>query len=514
MIRTRKTAVRPLATAMLALACAAPAARAQSQDPALRGLDAYIEQAMRDWQVPGLSVAIVRHDSVIYEKGFGVREIGKPERVDENTLFAVASNTKAVTATALAILVGEGKLSWDDPAVKYVPYFQLNDPWATRAMTVRDLMGHHGGYDTWQGDLLWYGSDRSTRDVLTAYRNLVPPNTFRSGYGYNNVMFVAAGEIIPAVTGQSWGDFVRARILQPLGMTRTTTTITTLAQMGNVATPHTKIDGRVVAVPYRNLDNGPAAGALNSSAHDWAQWLRFQLANGSIGGRRLLDSTLVMQERIQQTVIPVTPAARRFFPSTHLAGYGMGWFLRDYGGRLVAYHSGGMDGMISETGFVPETGVGVAVFTNYDEHDLNGALFWEIVDRLLGMPERDWSRTLLDLQRQAEAAAPADTAHAANTHPSLAPAGYAGTYQNPVLGEARVTAEGGVLRLRVLHNPGIDGALTHWQYNTFRARWADRYLGTSLVTFAIAPDGRADTFRMKIRPDFVDPQEYVFTRVP
>lgn len=508
MNRIRNTVARALALVLPALAWA-PALRAQAADP-LRGLDAYIQQAMRDWDVPGLAVAIVRNDSVVYARGFGVREIGKPERVDENTVFAVASNTKAVTATALGLLVSEGKIAWSDHASKYLPYFQLSDPWATRELTVRDMLGHHAGYATWQGDLLWYGSDRSTRDVLAAYRNLPPVSSFRSEYGYNNIMFTAAGEIIPTVTGTSWADFVHARILQPLGMTRTFTSVGQLRGVDNVAQPHTRIDGHIVTVPYRVLDNGPGAAALNSSVHDWAQWLRMQLAYGSYGGRRIVDSAVVAQERVPQTLLPMSATTRRLFPSTHFSAYGMGWFLRDYSGKLVAYHSGGMDGMLSYTGLVPEANFGVAIFSNFDDQSLYGALFWEIVDRMLGNPERDWSRIQLGLRG---APANPDSGHVTGTHPSLAPDGYAGRYVNPVLGEATVAVQGGALHLQVVHSPGIGGPLAHWQYDTFRATWQDRYLGTSLVTFTVDAAGRADTFRMQVRPDFVDPQEYVFTRV-
>ncbi|MBV9107889.1 MAG: serine hydrolase [Gemmatimonadetes bacterium] len=508
MNRIRNTAARALALVVLALAWA-PALRAQAADP-LRGLDAYIQQAMRDWDVPGLAVAIVRNDSVVYAKGFGVREAGKPERVDENTIFAVASNTKAVTATALGLLVSEGRISWSDHASKYLPYFQLSDPWATRELTVRDMLGHHAGYATWQGDLLWYGSDRSTHDVLTAYRNLPPVSSFRSEYGYNNIMFTAAGEIIPTVTGTSWADFVRSRILQPLGMTRTFTSVGQLQGVANVAQPHTRIDGRIVTVPYRVLDNGPGAAALNSSVRDWAQWLRMQLAYGSYGGRRIVDSAVIAQERVPQTLLPMSATTRRLYPSTHFSAYGMGWFLRDYSGKLVAYHSGGMDGMLSYTGVVPEANFGVAIFSNFDDQSLYAALFWEIVDRMLGNPERDWSRIQLGLRGTP---ANPEAGHVTGTHPSLAPEGYAGTYVNPVLGEATVTAQGGALRLQVAHSPGIGGPLAHWQYDTFRATWQDRYLGTSLVTFTVDATGKADTFRMSVRPDFVDPQEYVFTRV-
>lgn len=482
----------------------------QSADP-LAGLDAYVEQAMRDWSVPGLAVAVVKDDRVIYAKGFGVRQIGRPDRVDENTIFAVASNSKALTATALGMLVSERMLDWDDPATRYLPYLQLHDPWATRELSIRDLLTHRTGYATWQGDLLWYGSDRSTEEVLKGIRHLEPVSSFRSRYGYNNLMYIAAGEVIPAVTGKSWAEFVQERLLTPLGMTRTSTTVRALSGMDNVAQPHTRMETRTVAIPYRALDNAAAAGAVNSSVRDWAQWLRLQLRSGAYEGLQVVDSATIRETRTPQIVWPVGGTTRRLFPTTHFVGYGLGWFLRDYHGRLLVSHGGGMDGMLSETAIVPEEGVGVAVFTNYDDHSLQSALAYEIVDRLLGVSSPDRSGILLERHRQRSvAASPAPPVQ--GTRPALPLSDYAGTYLNEVLGEARVTYADGKLRLQLVHNPGVAGELTHWQHDTFQAAWGDRFLGTSLVTFSVNARARADAFRMQVRPDFVDPQEYVFRR--
>lgn len=497
----------------LALVAHAGLAAAQARDP-LQGLDAYIEQAMRDWQVPGLSIAIVRGDSVIFAKGYGVREIGKPGRVDENTVFAVASNTKAVTATAVGMLVSEGKVAWADRATKYLPAFALADPWATRELNLRDLLAHRSGHQTWAGDLLWYAADRNRAQVLAGVREVDPQWGFRQQYGYSNLMFIAAGEVIPAVTGTSWEAFVAQRFFAPLGMTRTNTTITALPAMDNVATPHTRRDGAVVVTPYRNVDAGAAAAGINSTARDWAQWIRLQLANGAYGGRQMVDSAVIRETRTPQTVLRMGVGARRLYPTTHFSTYGLGWFLRDYHGRLLVEHSGGMDGMLSQTGFVPEAGFGVAIFTNYDEHSLGTALFYDVVDRFLGVSGgRDWSRAFLDLNASGAPADP-ETGRAKDTRPSVALERYAGTYVNDILGEARVTVENGRLHARVLHSPGVAGPMEHWHYDTFRAAWEDRYLGTSLVTFALDAEGRPVTFKTQIRPDFVDPLEYVFTRVP
>ncbi|HEX2205223.1 MAG TPA: serine hydrolase [Longimicrobium sp.] len=498
----------------LAVVTHASAAQAQARDP-LQGLDAYIEQAMRDWQVPGLSIAIVRNDSVIFAKGYGVREIGKPARVDENTVFAVASNTKALTATAVGMLVSEGKAAWTDRATKHVPTLQLADPWATRELNLRDLLAHRSGHQTWAGDLLWYATPRTRAQVLAGVREVDPQWGFRQQYGYSNLMFIAAGEVVPAVTGQSWETFVAERFFAPLGMTRTSTTIRALPAMENVATPHTKRDGAVVVTPYRNVDAGAAAAGINSSARDWAQWIRLQLGNGAYGGRQLVDSAVVRETRTPQTLLRMGAGARRLYPTTHFSAYGLGWFLRDYHGRLLVEHSGGMDGMLSQTGYLPEERFGVVIFTNYDEHSLGTALFYDVVDRMLGLTERrDWSRAFLDLNNAGGPPADPEAGRAKDTRPSVALERYAGTYTNDILGEARVTVENGRLYVRVPASTGISGPMEHWHYDTFRARWEDAYLGTSLVTFALDAEGRPTTFRTQVRPDFVDPLEYVFTRVP
>ena len=506
------TAARAVLLA-LALVTQSAAARAQARPDPLAGLDAYIEQAMRDWQVPGLAIAVVKDDSVVYAKGFGVRELGRPERVDENTVFAVASNTKAVTATALGLLVSEGKLSWNDPATKHLPGFQTYDAYTTRELTLRDMLSHRTGYETWAGDLLWYGSGRTREQVLAGVRNVPRFSGFRTGYGYSNLMFIAAGEVIPRVAGTSWDDFVTARIFRPLGMARTSTRLAGLQGLDNVAVPHTKIGGAVVTTPYRNVDGGGPAASVNSSVRDWAQWLRLQMNEGRYGGRQLVDSAVIRETWTPHALLRVGAGTRRIFPSTHFSTYGLGWFLRDYHGRLLVNHSGGMDGMLSQTGFLPEERVGVAIFTNYDDQSLYTALMYEVLDRYLGVPDRDWSRVFLDLQAQGGPPADPEAGRARNTRPSLALDRYAGTYTNEILGEGRVTVENGRLYLRVPSNPGIAGPLEHWHYDTFQARWEDRYLLTSLVAFRLDAEGNPADLRFKVREDFVDPLEYVFRRV-
>ena len=229
----------------------------------------YVNKALKDWGVPGVAIAIVKDDRIVYAKGFGVRELNKPEPVDEHTLFAIGSSSKAFTAASLAILVDQSKIKWDDPATKYLPGFQLFDPYSTREMTVADLLSHRSGLT--RGDLLWYASDYDRNEVLRRVRYLKPSWSLRSRFGYQNIMFLAAGQIIPSVTGKTWDDFMRERIFTPLHMKSTSTSIKSFAGNANVASPHSKIDDKVRAVSWRNIDNIAPAGSINSNVQDMAQ---------------------------------------------------------------------------------------------------------------------------------------------------------------------------------------------------------------------------------------------------
>lgn len=510
----RRRPLRPrFAFAAFLLGAAVAPAPAQTRQQPLRGIENYITAAMRQWNVPGLAIAVVKGDSVVYLRGFGVREMGKSDAVDANTLFAVASNTKAVTATAVGMLVSEGRLAWDDPATRHLPRLALYDPWVTREITVRDMLSHRSGLGTWAGDLLWYGSDLPLDSVIAGIHAVPASSGFRSRYGYSNLMFVAAGQIIPALAGMPWQQFVRTMLLVPLGMTRTTTSVTELAARDNVATPHARVDGRLAPVAYRNVDNAAPAAALNSSVAEWAQWLRLQLGYGAIAGRRIVDSAVIAETRTPATIEPPFPiATRALYPSNHFRAYGLGWALWDFRGRLVVSHGGGMDGMFSYTGFLPEEQLGVAVFTNREEHELAHALFLHVVELFLGRPTRDWSATLLEQARREAEAAQFPT-RMTGTRPSLGLDAYAGRYVNEILGEAVITYDAGRLRLSLPHHPGLWANLGHWQGDEFQARWSERYFRESLVRFdAIA--GSVREFRVKVRPDWVDPLEYRFRRLP
>ena len=302
---------------------------APAQEGALRGFDAYVEAAMKEWKVPGLAVAVVKDDRLIHARGYGVKEVGRPDLVDEHTLFAVGSTSKAFTTAALGMLVDEGKLDWDDRVVEGLSGFRLYDPYVTREMRIRDLVTHRSGLS--RADRLWYvGYPRE--EVLRRIRFHEPTWSFRTHYGYQNIMFLAAGQIIPEVTGTSWDDFVDRRIFTPLGMERSNTSVTALEGDANVATPHMLVEGEPVPIRYRNIDNVGPAGSINSSTAEMARWVRLHLGGGVFEGRRLLKEETVAEIHSPQTVMPIDEDIRELYPTTHFRAYGFGWYLQDHRG--------------------------------------------------------------------------------------------------------------------------------------------------------------------------------------
>ncbi len=470
----------------------------------LAGMDAYITQAMRAWEVPGLAIAIVKDDSVVYAKGFGVRELGKADPVGVNTVFIAASTTKAFTAALLAMLVDSGRVRWDAPVTTYLPGFQLYDPWVTRELTVRDLLSHRSGLG--RADALWYGTTRSREEILRRLRFERPSWSLRAQYGYNNNMFVAAGQVVGAVTGNPWDDVVRERIFQPLGMTRTTTSVTALRGMDDVATPHARYDGRMTAIAWRNFDNVGPAGSINTTARDMAQWLRFQLSRGTYGGRRLLSDSAFRQMRLPNTPIRPDAAADSLWPEIHLRAYGLGWVLNDYRGRLVVSHGGALDGMRAEVGMLPEERLGVVLLANSDQvGNLLVGLQYRVFDAYTGGVRRDWSADLLaDLikgrARETQDSIKQDSARVRGTQPSHALADFAGRYVDSLYGEMTVAEDGGRLALRAGTWAVAD--LEHWHYDTFRAVWRDREFGTDQVTFATGADGKVARLTVRGLADF------------
>lgn len=492
--------IRAAALLLVALLAVAAPLRAQvavaeaPPVPELAGLDAYIDEAMRDWAIPGLAIAIIRNDSVIFAGGYGERALGSGEPVDEHTLFAIASTTKAFTVGLLGTLVDADRLDWDDPVRAHLPGFELEDPYVTRSITVRDLLTHRTGVS--RSDNVWIAAPLDRAEILRRARFLSQADGFREGYGYNNIMYMAAGEVAAAAAGVPWEELLETRLFGPLGMTRSTPRSAVVAARENVAASHVWSGGRVVPVPHRNYDALGPAGSVFSSAWEMAQWVRLHLNDGTYDGRRILDSATVAEMHAPQVIMRLDSVDHRLFPTTHFSAYGLGWRMQDYHGRKIVQHTGAVNWMRTQVGMIPEEGIGVVVLTNLTSSRLQTALMYRVFDALLGIPATDWSAEHLALAarsnaRSEESAAERNRSRARNTRPSLPLADYAGTYADSLYGEVEVALEDGSLVLR--YSPDYVADLEHWHHDTFRAAWRRAGFGHSFVTFPLDTRGRART---------------------
>jgi CubicO group peptidase (beta-lactamase class C family) len=479
-----------------------------------------IHAALERFATPGLAVAVVKNDALVLARGYGQRGLDHPTPVDEHTLFAIGSISKSFTATSLGLLVDEGKLAWDDPVQKYLPDFQLFDPYATHEITIRDLLTHRSGLAEVSGGTIWYGSTYDRTEVVKRIRHLKPVSSFRSQFAYQNIMYLVAGQLIPALTGSDWDTFVQERLFKPLHMTDSVTSMTELQPDHNVVTPHITVDGKAQAVAHRNYDNVAPAASIYSSVVDMAQYLRLHLRQGRYADQQLLSIATAQEMATPQMVIPIRPNPPALAALTpEFYAYGLGWFIRNYRGRKVVTHSGGVDGLVALATMVPEEELGIVALIN-QESALAAAVGYSLLDAYLGAPAADWYEAFLQARREAtekeQAARTAlEDARVKGTQPALALEQYAGTYHADVYGEASVMLEDDHLVLRFGQTPSFTGDLEHWHYDTFRIHWRDPMITAGLVTFPLTAQGKP--FEMKFDQSKlldVDFAELEFTRVP
>jgi CubicO group peptidase (beta-lactamase class C family) len=463
-------------------------AAAQAKEP-YPGLDAYVARAIQTWKIPGLSIAIVRNDSVIYAKGFGVLNARSTTPVNEKTLFEIGSSSKAFTATVVAMLVTDGKMRWDDRLTTYLPDFRLYDPVANEAVTIRDALSHRSGIA--RGELAWLGAGISRDEVLRRVRFLKPESPFRSRYSYQNMMFLAAGQAAARAAGSSWDDLVRQRIFTPLGMTATVTTYRGLTNT-NVAAPHGLDHDTVYVKPPFDAANIAPAGAIISSAADMAQWLRFQLNDGVVGGKRLVASAALKETHTPQILIPSTGGRGGDSVSVkRFTSYGFGWMVEDYRGQLSWQHGGNTLGMTAAVGMLPEKKLGVVVLSSMQGAQLPELLEQYVFDRELGAPMKDWSgeaftRTLAQRKRADSVQQVQLAGHPANAPAPLPLSAFAGTFADSLYGEMTVTVKDGHLDLA---RGDIHAALEYWNATNFR--WLlplTAPTGPAFIKFEIAAD--------------------------
>jgi CubicO group peptidase (beta-lactamase class C family) len=470
----------------------------------IQSLDQRFEQARSNWDVPGMAVAIVSDGEIVFAKGYGVLERGKSEPVDENTLFAIASNTKAFIAASLASLVDEGRISWDDPVRKYLPYFTLYDSYASSEARIRDLLSHRLGLGTFSGDVVWYKSSYSAEEVVRRAAFLPQAYGFRAGYGYSNIMFVASGEVIKSATGQSWSQYVREHFLQPLHMNRTRTSTGDLVSMDNVATPHKIVAGENVPIPWVNWDNMGAAGGIISSVRDMARWISLQLDHGIAGADTLFTPRAQSEMWRTHNAFRVSDSAGKFYPGRNFSGYGLGWGTSEYRGRFLATHSGGYDGMYSRVGILPGENLGIVVLTN-SMKSIGTWLMYDVIDAFLGDPVRDWSAAGLERDLSGRAAfekriSDQQAMRVSETTPRFSFEDYAGTYHSDFYGNIDVAVVGDSLRLLFPRAPALNATLRHWQYDTYELDWDEVHAWFSFGTLQFTADnlGRVDGMRFDV----------------
>jgi CubicO group peptidase (beta-lactamase class C family) len=501
--------------AALVLAVPGPvtaAARAKAPAIAPAEIDRVVTRVMAAYPVPGIAVGVVKDGTLVYAKGFGVRSSGAPERVDADTLFAVGSNTKAFTTAALAILVDEGKLRWDDRVIDLLPDFRMQDAWVTREFTVRDLLTHRSGLPPGAGDLMFAPKTDFTRaEIVRALRHLKPVASFRSEYAYDNLLYAVAGEVVAVVSGQSWEQFVESRILKPLGMDGCAAA-SSRATGTNVASPHVLLDGTLRTVPVLEIAAVNPAGSLVCSVNGLSRWVATQLADGAIpggAGARLFSAARSAEMHTPQTIIRAN-GRRQTLTRTHFTAYGLGWVLEDYQGYRRVSHNGGLPGMVTHVGMIPELGLGVIVLTNQQEPGALPSIALQILDAYAGSPKRDWlALTQEDMKARAarlvEASAKRAPPRATQPVDPATFAAFVGRYTDAWRGDATVTRDGEGLVLTFSRTDGLVGPMEPVAPGLFIARWKDRTIDAdAYVRFTEDIAGKVTGFTMKPVSDLTD----------
>jgi CubicO group peptidase (beta-lactamase class C family) len=469
-------------------------------------LDDAVERIRKAFDVPGIAVAVVKDGQVVVAKGYGVRRLGDPAPVTPRTLFGIASNTKIFTAAALAMLVEEGKLAWDDRVVDRLPGFQMSDPYVTREMRIRDLLCHRSGLGLGAGDLMFFpATDLTAADILYRLRFVPLATSFRSEYAYDNILYTVAGAVIQQVSGKPWATFIQERFFAPVGMGSSRTSISDLRPGDDAVAPHALVGDTLKAMAHVPLDNSAPAGAIVSSAEDMARWVLALLAKGDLGnGKRLFSGQQAKVLMTPLTLLPLgEPPAPIAEAKANFAAYAMGLGVSDYRGQLKVSHTGGLQGMVSEVTLLPQQNLGVVVLTNQESGAAFQAITRTVLDHYLGAPPKDWVASYLEVQNLRRAKAKAAVVQAAavrtaKSSPSLPLAAYAGRYRDPWYGDILVEAKDGQLSIQFTHTPGLRGRLEHWQYDTFVARWNDRSLDAdAYLTFSLMPNGKISQARME-----------------
>jgi CubicO group peptidase (beta-lactamase class C family) len=502
-----KQSARMFVAVMLLFAAAA----AHAAPPG--GFEQRVEQLRKAYGVPGVTIAVVENGKPTLAHGWGVRDIATNRPVDADTIFFTGSTGKAFTNAALATLVDAGKIKWDDKVIDHMPDFRMWDPWVTREMTIRDLLVHRSGLGLGEGDLLFVpNSDLSRKETVRRIRYLKPSTSFRSGYAYDNILYMAAGQLIEEVSGETWEQYVRRHVFTPLGMNHSTVSDAEYMANPDHARPHSRTGGAIIGLgTQKPLDenatisqNSAPAGGLAISANDMTRWLLTQLGRGKIPGsdQRLFSEEQSAQMWTPVVIQPVDPRPAEFQvtqPNFYL--YGLGWDVQDYRGAKLVWHGGAVFGSLAAVALLPEKNVGIYVAVNSEEGEMVRGFLYELLDHYLGLPQGHWPEKFhkYKMARLNEAAKQVQAAEAkpAAAGPSLPLERYSGDYTDPWYGTIKVRRAASSLTIDFPHSTGMSGPLTHYQYDTFRTNPSLKWIEPAYVTFSLDADGKVDRVTMK-----------------
>ncbi len=470
-------------------------------------IDTLVEKVLKTFDVPGIEVAIIKDDKVIHAKGYGVRSLRTGKKVDENTIYGVASNSKAFTTAALGMLVDEKKLKWDDKVTDYIPEFKLYNPYVTDEFTIRDLLTHRSGMGLGAGDLMMFpdSSNFTKADIIHNLRYLKPVSSFRSKYDYDNNLYIVAGEVIARVSGMSWEDFVEQRIMKPLGMTHSAASIKRLKDRSNIIDPHAPVNGKIEALSIDWSETANAAGGIVTNVMDWSKWLIMQMNHGRYGdslSKRLFSEEVHDEMWSPQTIIPV-----RTVPpyNTHFSSYGLGWGLSDVKGYKQVTHTGGLAGVVTQVTLLPELKLGILVFTNQQVGAAFVAITNTIKDSYLGINGIDRVKQMKDRVDKGEAEVKKITSDIQNeielqqknttTKPDINI--IVGTYSDKWFGDVTIRSLNGKVRFNSIRSPKLRGDVLFYKADTYLVKWDDRSLDAdAFLKFTLDTQGRADGLKM------------------
>jgi len=479
-------------------------------------LDSYFQKSLTEWKIPGMAIAIVNADSLVFSKGYGYSNIQKNKKVDGNTLFAVASNSKAVTATAVAKLVEEGKIKWDDKVIHHLPYFKMYNDYVTNNFTIADLLCHRSGLVTFSGDLLWYGTTKTPEQIITAQQYLKPQYEFRTTFGYSNIAYLTAGELIKKISGKSWQAYIKDNFITPLGMNRTLTSTNQIPNTNNIATPYFFEDGKNHELKWVNWDNIAPAGGLISSVNDFAKWLQLNIKRGELDGKKYFST----QSFNKLTTPHVNFTVGKNTENVNFKSYGLGWSLQDYEGFKVVSHGGGYDGMISKTFFIPEKKIGVVILTN-NLNWIPSALTNKVLDVILAnkLNGKDWSSNYLSYKKYQDSVSNKKTIENENLRGKLNKkhlklSEFTGTYKDKMYGTITVTLKNETLHFTMDETPIFYADLKHWNHHIFTFRFPIELasLPEGKLWFDLNKNGKISKLHIDVpNPDF-DFTEFEFIK--